>query len=185
MSPALRPVLTTADLPACELRSLVLDGEVFVVDDGVSPIDEVPGPRLRAIALGRTLAERLIVEQYSAAWVWGALFTPPLKHQVCADIAARSRPTPALRLDVREVVIDDSDLRRVGGIRVTSPRRTAIDLARFAPDGSTVRRVISRLMVIGDFTALDCIRVMDSRRNLPAKRRALPILREAAALSEQ
>jgi hypothetical protein len=168
------PVLSRSEFPAPELAALVLDGEVYKVDDCVAPLDEVSGPPLRAAALGAELPPRLIAEQHSAAWVWGAQPFPPERHEVCADITARTRPALGALLAVREVVLLHEDTAVLSGLAVTTPMRTAIDLARFVPEWNDAESVIlGALLDLGGFDVLDCARAMNRRRNLPNKRLAL------------
>ncbi|HEY5229394.1 MAG TPA: type IV toxin-antitoxin system AbiEi family antitoxin [Galbitalea sp.] len=170
----LSSVLSRADFPYPELTALVLDGEAFRVDDCVAPVDQIPGPLLRAAALAAELPARLIAEQHSAAWIWGALDTPPARHEVCADITARIRPAPDSRLSVREVVVLHEDVTAFGGLTVTTPMRTAIDLTRFVVAwNDEEQRVVRELLILGECSILDCARVMNRKRNLPNKKIAL------------
>ena len=181
MTPRLSPVLSRRDFPRPELDAIRLDGDAFPLDDCIVPIDEIPGPALRAAVLAVELPPRLIAEQHSAAWVWGAIPFPPTRHQVCADISARSRPAIGLQLAVREVVILHEDVLELAGAVITTPLRTAIDLARFViewDDGEL--DTVAALMTVGGFGALDCARVMNRRRNLPGKVMALARLAAAA-----
>jgi AbiEi antitoxin C-terminal domain len=167
-------VLSYRDFPGPELAALVLDGEAYRLDDCVVPVDQVPGPAVRAAVLAAELPSRLIVEQHSAAWVWGALDQPPPRHEVCADIKARTRPPLDARLTVREVVILPEDISIVSGASVTTPLRTAIDLARFVEEWNPDEaRVLTELLRLAHCTVLDCARAMNRRRNLPNKRIAL------------
>ncbi|HEY4269577.1 MAG TPA: type IV toxin-antitoxin system AbiEi family antitoxin [Galbitalea sp.] len=170
----LSPVLSIADFPRPELDALRLDGEIFRVDDCVAPIDELPAPQLRAAALALELPPRLIAEQRTAAWVWGALFDAPRPHEVCADISARARPTLTRLVAVREVVLQADDVVHFAGMSVTTPIRTAVDLARFAKAwGDAEVDIVRRLMSAGAFDARDCADAINQRRNLPGKRLAL------------
>jgi hypothetical protein len=147
MSPRLASILSSRDLPRAELGALVLDGEVYRVDDCVASVDEVSGPLVRASALALELPERLIAEQHSAAWVWGATASPPARHEVCADITARKRPPLAAALVVREVVILHDDYVVLAGAAVTTPMRTAIDLARFVTEWTADdARIVTELL---------------------------------------
>jgi hypothetical protein len=57
---------------------------------------------------------------------------------------------------------------------LTTPMRTAIDLARFVAEWNPVEAEIVRaLLGLGPTTILDCARVMNRRRNLPNKKIAL------------
>lgn len=181
MSYRLPRVLSPAHFARPELDALRLDGEVFRVDDRAVSVDELPGIPLRAEVLAAELPRGLIAEQLSAAWVWGATPRPPSQHQACADIGARIRPPLAKRLSIREVVIGAEEFVVIAGLAVTTPQRTAIDLARFVPEWETGHSdVVAALMAYGGFTAVDCARVVNARRNLPNKRRAL----ERLALSD-
>jgi len=174
MSSRLGSVLSVRDLPVPELGALVLDGEAYRVDDCVAPIDQAAGPVIRAAALALELPPRLIAEQHSAAWVWGATALPPVPHEVCADISARTRPPLDTRLTMREVVILHEDVAILSGMAVTTPMRTAIDLARFVEGwNAEEERVVAELLAIARCTVLDCARVMNRKRNLPNKRIAL------------
>jgi hypothetical protein len=170
----LRSVLSSHDLPSAELAALVLDGEVYRVDECVAAIDQSSGPAIRAGALALELPPRLIAEQHSAAWIWGVIDTPPARHEVCADSRARTRPPAVARLNVREVVILHEDIAILAGIPVTTPMRTAIDLARFVTGWNDEEsRIVRELLRLAGCTVLDCARVMNRRRNLPGKKIAL------------
>jgi hypothetical protein len=165
--------LTTADLSIAELCALRLDGVVFSIDDAFCAIDTVDSASLRASAIGYLCQHRLIAEQRTAAWIWGAIDAPPLRHELCASLGARSRPVDAKRSVVREVIIDDADVIELGGIRITTPLRTVLDLARFSADfGDNELGIVRRLMSMHRITLADCVDQLDSRRNLPNKRRA-------------
>ncbi|MCU1440394.1 MAG: hypothetical protein JWP85_1391 [Rhodoglobus sp.] len=169
----LPPVLSRHDLPIAELAAARLDGELFRIDDCFSPVDEIEQPRHRARALGARLRDRLIAEQRSAAWIWGALDSPPSHHELCAAIGARVRPPGASWMTVREVVISPDEIASIEGTLVTAPLRTAIDLARFSDTfGSREVQIVRRLMRSGGFGVTECLESMDRRRNLPNKRQA-------------
>ncbi|HAM25445.1 MAG TPA: hypothetical protein DCP11_01745 [Microbacteriaceae bacterium] len=183
MSQRLPRVLSREHLPLAELMAARLDGEVYAVDECFSPLDEFEAAPQRALALLASFPRRLIAEQHTAAWVLGARPSPPAIHQFCVSIAARTRPTIALRLAVREVVIEDSDLLDVCGLPVTTPLRTAVDLARSAAIfGDRESRLVADLMHIGGFGVPSCIETLNRRRNLPDKRVALERLVAAAGL---
>jgi hypothetical protein len=184
MSLRLGTVLSPSDFPTPELTALVLDGEAFRVDQCVAPVDTVPGPVLRAAALVEELPPRLIAEQHTAAWIWGIVADPPSRHEVCADITARIRPTLDSRLSVREVVVLHEDVTVLAGLTVTTPMRTAIDLARFVERWSDEEaRIVRELLTLGECDILDCARAMNRKRNLPGKRIALERLSGCVTVS--
>lgn len=173
-------VLSSRDLPDPELQAARLDGELFAIDECFSPIDEIEQRSHRAAAIAALVPDRLIAEQHSAAWVYGALRRPPARHEFCADTRARVRPASVGRFALREVVIDDIDLRQVGAMTVTSPLRTVLDLARFSVEfAHSEQCIIGRLMNLDGFDLTDCATALDRRRNLPGKRLALERLSSA------
>jgi hypothetical protein len=174
MNTRIPSLLTTADFSEAELSALVLDGTLYRVGDCYSVIDTLPNPALRAQSLALTLPRRLIVERRSAAWVWGALPDPPASHHVCVDITSRVRPPGASRLIVREVVISNAEAATFGEIRVTTPLRTVIDLARSPGEfDETDSIAIAALLRVGGLDLSACIAALDTRRNLPNKKIAL------------
>jgi hypothetical protein len=182
MTSRIPSLFTLADFSEAELSAMVLDGDAYRVGECVSPVDEIPSAALRAAALATVIPARLIAERRTAAWVWGAANDLPARYEVCADIGARTRPPRPNRLLIREVVIAASEVVDFGGLKVTSPVRTATDLARFTvPFGEGEADVLARLMSITGTTAAECAEAMDERRNLSNKRVALERLEGAEA----
>ena len=180
-------VLTARDLPAPELGGMRLDGEVYALADGWCPIDELEGPAHRARAVRGERSERLIAELGTAAWVWGVTPTLPRVVEFCVDLGARARLRISPIVRVRELVLDPGDRVDLGGepgrpggpggaggAAVTSRLRTAVDLARFRdPLSADDEASIVELAQQGGFGLEECRELMDRRRNLPEKRRAL------------
>jgi hypothetical protein len=182
MPQRLPTVLSSTDLPLPELHAARLDGELFRVDDAFAPVDEIERPLHRAQALRATLPDRLIAEQRSAAWVWGALDAPPAQHELCVLAGTRTRAAGVSWMHVREVVLDPGDLALVGGMQVTTALRTAVDLARFSTAFGEAEGLIVRwLMRHHGFDVDDCRAELDRRRNLPNKRQAITRLSESIA----
>lgn len=177
-------ILTTHDLPLAELCAMRLDGELVAVDQWFAPFDDFPSPTQRAAALAFGAGERLIAERRSAAWVWGGLDRPPASHEFCVAHNARVTRRPVPHVVVREVVLLDGDVIVVGGVGVTSPRRTIADLVRFCEtwtdeDTETIRRLLD----VGALSLLEALRELD-RHKLPHKKRAIERLRAAARRRE-
>jgi hypothetical protein len=172
-------VLSYPDLPEAELHAAKLDGELYRVDQCFSPVDEIETSELRARALLLTIPSRLIVEQRSAAWIYGAT-TLPSTHQFCTAVRARAATVTLVRLKVREVVIFAGDQVSIAGLSVTTPLRTVVDLARHSPvfDNDEFR-MVGALLRIGGLGFADCRAVLDRHRNLPHKALALIRIEEA------
>ncbi|HXD61246.1 MAG TPA: type IV toxin-antitoxin system AbiEi family antitoxin [Lacisediminihabitans sp.] len=183
-SRVLSPTLCGSDLPIAELCAARLDGEVVAVAECFSPVDEPDDAQHRARALAVSIPGRLIAERFSAAWVFGACDLPPNRQQFCADSGARICLPGSSRHEVREVVIDDREILTIAGLRLTTPVRTAVDIARSSSEfGPVERRVVRALMLLGGFDAAECAASMNWRRNLPGKHLAMTRIRESAGLA--
>lgn len=143
----LPPALTRAIFSPAELSALRLDGEAVALDEAAVPIDEPVGPVQRAGALGPLLGA-LVVERESALWVHGFLAACPLVHTAAMPRDARvSRPPSSRRLLVRETNVTPSQLVALGGVRVTVPARTLVDLVlaeRFTGPAADGARLMAR-----------------------------------------
>ena len=174
-------VLSRLDLPLPELQAARLDGEVFALDECFCPIDEVDQNRHRAASLALLVPPRLIAEQHSAAWIHGAVPFAPQRHELCTDTTARQRPTSLSRFAIREVVIDPADIVLISRLRVTTPLRTVLDLARFStPFDDEEIRIVRELLSLAQLDFAQCLEVLARRHKLPGKRRALERLKSAA-----
>ena len=185
MTHRLDAVLSPVDLPAAELSAARLDGELFSIADRFTPVDLPESATSRAQALAQELSARMIVEMRSAAWVLGATAVVPVNPEFCSRAEARAKPAAIRRLAVREVVIEDDEILCLGGVRVTSPLRTASDLIRSSPDfGVETQLVVLRLLEIAQSSVGECAALLDGRRNLPGKRRALERLASISVAAE-
>ena len=172
-------VLTSLDLPEPELGGMRLDGEVYPLAEGWCSIDVLETPAHRARAVRGLRSERLIAELGTAAWVWGATPVLPRLVEFCVDLGARARLRISPVVRVRELVLDPGDRVDLEGGAVTSRVRTVVDLARFREDLSEGDAAsIVELARQGGFGLIECRELMDRRRNLPEKRRALARLAE-------
>jgi hypothetical protein len=168
-----------------ELCAARLDGDLFAIADCYSPVDLPEQPADRARAVAQQLSERVIVERLSAAWVFGAMTDPPREHQYCSAADARAKPSTLRRLTLREVVIDADEVVVLGGVRVTSPLRTACDLVRSAAQfDAALQLVVLQLLNLAGASVDECIAVLDRRRNLPGKVRTLNRLRSLALMTD-
>jgi hypothetical protein len=169
-SPVLDLVLSAGDLPWAELQAARLDGELYDLGDAFCPIGELEAPRHRArAAIGRR-SRRLIPELGTAAWIWGAAPAPThLQFAVTPD--ARARLSPDQHVTVREIVFAKDDLVTLDGVTVTTPARTAVDLARF--EEPFTPETVTRLAAIAKFALDDCLTMLESRSGIPSKKRAI------------
>jgi hypothetical protein len=145
--------LTLNDLSLAELCSARLDGQVFQVADSWCVIDEIDGCSNRALAASQLVPPRAIAEQLTAAWIYGVA-SEPRRHQFCVLIGARTTALWSPRARVREIVRTPDDVRTIAGVRVTTPLRTAVDLARYTPTSIStphLTALLARLLHYGEF----------------------------------
>ncbi|WP_426624255.1 type IV toxin-antitoxin system AbiEi family antitoxin [Leifsonia sp. McL0607] len=118
-------------LPLAELFALVLDGQLYRVGDAFATPDTPDTPELRAHAFGALRPGRLVADRGTAAWIHGTRSTPPLLPQVCIDRESRGRvPTG---FDAHQHALLHGDTIELGGVRLTEPLRTALDLVLTSP----------------------------------------------------
>lgn len=117
-------------LSPTELRAAVLDGELVPVGDDFATIDLPLTAQRRAASLALAIKDpRVVVSDRTAAWVWG--WQPrPGRLATSVSIGSRIPSTERRRLGAREVVIEPDETVMVGGLTVTAPVRTLVDLAR-------------------------------------------------------
>ena len=182
LASVLAPVLTPEDLPLAELSSARLDGELYAVGEGWCPVDEPEGPPVRAGAAGLLVPPRAIAERMTAAWIYG-IRPEPSRHQFCVDLGARTHVPPSPRLQLREVRCGPEDTRTIAGLRVTTPLRTVVDLARSpGQDAPGVVHLLADLLSYAGFADAEAAARLCRRHNLPHKTIALARLARAAEL---
>ena len=71
-----------------------------------------------------------MAERLTAAWIFG-LAPEPAPHQFCVAVGARTHKPDDAAVHLREVRLSPTETQAVGLLRVTTPLRTALDLARW------------------------------------------------------
>ncbi|WP_105036675.1 type IV toxin-antitoxin system AbiEi family antitoxin [Cryobacterium aureum] len=187
--PPVRP-LTLNDLPLAELYAARLDGQVFQIADSWCVIDEIDGCDTRAMAASQLVPPRAIAEQLTAAWIYGVA-PEPRRHQFCVLIGARATALWSARVQVREIVRTPDDVHTISGVRVTTPLRTAVDLARYtvssmslpspslsSPTTPELTALLARLLHFGEYPDVSAA-IRLCKRGSPAHS-ALAVARFAA-----
>lgn len=162
-------VLDPSSLPVAERSALQRDGVLFPLAGSLIVVDVLDSPRLRAEAVLGIRSRRLIAELDTAAWIWGAINTPPDPPELCAVVTARARLDSTATGRAREVVLHPDDIASFGGVQVTSPLRTAVDLARLRGEADYEPEVARHLA--GDRGRQRALALLDERR-LPGTARA-------------
>ncbi|MCC2032128.1 type IV toxin-antitoxin system AbiEi family antitoxin [Microbacterium allomyrinae] len=164
-------------LSRAELSAACLDGDLVELGEAYIPADAVETAALRAGSLTRILGVTLAATHLSAAWIHGALLLPPARHTVQRAVSRRINVVPGRQLVYRDLAVDPSDLQLVGGVRVTAPVRTLIDLARIGDDEHA--RAMQLLAGTHPASVPDAITRLEAGV-LPHKRVALALLRRVA-----
>lgn len=181
MTPRLPLVLDERHLPSAELRAAELDGELGRVGDCYAVTDAPMSAVARASSLALRVPLRAIVIDRCAAWVWG--WTPePSPLRICVSKGARIGSEARRAGRIREAAIDPDEIHRIGGISLTSPERTLVDLARFDERDDIVALLAAGIEVAG--MTSEVIRgALDRRPASAGRRRARERLAEAEALA--
>lgn len=180
----LPPALGTRDLPLAELTAARLDGQLYELGDGYCSVAELETPALRAVSALGSRSVRLIAELGTAAWIWGASPVQPVTWEFCSAIGNRARIAHGDPAQVRDLVLDADDVVQLGGVGVTTPLRTAVDLARFRSElTDDEAAAVHRLLQIGGVSPGAVHAMLERRRNLPGKRRARIALESLGVLT--
>lgn len=158
MTTSLPSVLTPAELPLAELQAAALDGDVFPLDRAFCSIAEFDVPWRRALALAPRVTPAAVAVRLSAAWVWGATAEAPWETEILAH-GHRVR-------DFADEIVD------FGPLRVTTPGRTLVDLARSEVWDDRVALIARRLTEEHHLTTADARAVLSRSTHLPYRRRA-------------
>ena len=170
---------------AVELQGMTLDGlvrrvyrETYRRSD--CPEDAASRARAASNALPLPLRGRVALGRQCAAWVYGCAPPPPLL-SVVTDHRRRTTAVPPFgSTTMHQVALGPFDVNLVGGIPVTTPLRTALDIAIHGAEPAAVEI----LGALASTPGLGCqLRLVEaalwSTRRVPGKTRALERLRQA------
>lgn len=172
-------ILVDAPFTLNELQALRLRGSLREMLPGAyvsaaHPDNPVTRARVAAAVAGEQLVPGRALCKCTAAWVYGCAPMPreldivvPRYHRPCA-------PTPRMVLRLSEGTMDEDQICTVGGIAVTSPLRTAMDIAF----NSELRESLPVLAAINDSARLRCgyremFEQINAQVRRPGRRRAL------------
>ena len=177
------------DFSGVELQAMAADGLLKrVYAETYVRWDIEPDPVCRALAAGNCLTERLVertmLGRLTAAWIYGCA-PAPRQLQLLIDHGRRTTALPPFSTAVlHEVQLDPAEGMEIAGVTVTTPLRTATDIARHCPEGPAVRA----LLAIAADPVLHCplafVRSMlESASRLPGKSTALQRIDAALLLA--
>lgn len=153
-------------LSLAELTAARLDGDVVGLGEAFAPADLVETAVLRASSLTSLIngMRDAAFAGMSAAWIHGAGDAAPEPHEVQSASGRRLRAPVTRRIIVHDPILHPADVQRLGGIAVTTPERTLIDLLRW-PVTLPERHDWARLLVQADPALLGrtAVRLADMR----------------------
>jgi hypothetical protein len=168
----LAPALDHDDFPEAERSVLLLDGECRPLGLTVVPLDEPDGPGIRAASLAAATARYdLVVERETAAWVHGVVPDLPRPLTLAVDVG-RSRRTKLVTPPPREARFRPDDLVLLGGVRVTTPLRTAFDLVRLDP-GEAAASIAAALLAVAGLAPAVAAALAQLHPGSPGKQQAI------------
>ena len=164
------------DVSPLAWAGLHLDGLLVPLWHDVSrPVHTPEGPSSRAAALAHLVPARGALARRAAAWVHTGGPAPDRVDVLVPARARRPAPHPVRR--AFEGALGDDEVVTLAGVRVTTVRRTAVDVARWVP-GDVAAQVLHALLAAGldPHEALDALAAAGPGRGVRAARRVLGAL---------
>lgn len=170
------PVLAPPDVGGTvAFDTMVREGTLKIVHrQHAVPRDERVTSRIRILALAPEVPKRSVVGRVSAAWVF---LGGPAPAQLNVLYPPKShRPQPAPTLTSHQAVLAPSEVLTLGQVAVTTPARTAADIALFEPFESAV--ALTRALVDqGHTDGRQILSALESRTGDAAYGQALDVVR--------
>jgi hypothetical protein len=165
-----------------ELRAMELDGVLRRVLPGAYvPARHADSPTLRAAAAAALAGQRLrggAVGRLTAAWVYGCAPVPGELEVLVPRFHRSAMARDPLRVCVSESRLLPGEVRSIGGVAVTTPARTALDVAFHSPED----RAVPALTRLVNAPGLGCprghlLRLVEETARRPGKLRAERLVR--------
>jgi hypothetical protein len=112
-----------------ELSAARIDGHTVDLGDAYVPADLVESADLRAGTVAAFVRRGTAASCQTAAWIHGALDTPPVVHHLKRCVERRLRSIRDARIVFHDTALAPGDIVMLGGVAVSSPHRTMLDLA--------------------------------------------------------
>lgn len=173
-----------------ELQAMAIDGLVVNIFGPAyvaagEPVTSVHRALAAHAALPQPIRHKVVLGRLTAAWVYGC--SPPgrkvtvlLDHRYRATSQGRHRS-----IHLHEVALGPLDTMSISGVQITSPLRTALDIAVYARDEDAVRI----LLALSADARLKCplgyiLQALQIRERMPGKNVALKRLTAALDLRQ-
>jgi hypothetical protein len=169
-----------ARLSQAELSAARIDGHVVELGDGYVPADLVETPAARASTLAELVRPGTAASGPTAAWIHGAGDSPPAIHHVKRSVERRLRPRTNGRLVFHDTLLAASDLCEIGGIAVSTPARTLLDLSTALHRDPRVLTWMERLAHVFPGLASETAALLRGLQRVPGSRTGLAALERLA-----
>jgi hypothetical protein len=177
LAPALR---AGEDYPRAVLEVMRRDGLVVPVAGGVYLPADVAGLRThRRAALHLLTPPEAVVGLLAAAWAHGCDVSPAPVDLLVSHSGAVGALRAGVR--VRQIEVPPVDVVTLDGLRLTTPTRTAVDVARWLPEAQA-RPALAELLAAG-VAVEDVLGVLQEGRRYRNAVRARRLLTEVSAAS--
>lgn len=163
-----------------ELSAARIDGHVVEVGDGYIPADLVEGPDVRAGAIAALVRPGTAASSQTAAWIHGAGDAPPVVHHVRRCVERRIRAVTSARLVFHDTPLPASDVQLIGGVPVSTPVRTMLDLATTVHRDPRVVPWMYRLADACPDAPAAAVLALGDLRRVPGSRAGLAVLERLA-----
>ncbi|MFJ6531320.1 type IV toxin-antitoxin system AbiEi family antitoxin [Microbacterium sp. NPDC091662] len=167
-------------LSLSELSAARIDGHVVEVGDAYVPADLVEGPDVRAGAVASLVQPGTAASGPTAAWIHGAGDAPPAVHHVRRCVERRIRAVTSSRLVFHDTVVPASDVQLIGGIRVSDPVRTMLDLATALHRDPRMLTWMDRLALVFPETPNAAAEALRAMSRVPGSRAGSAVLERLA-----
>lgn len=163
-----------------ELSAARIDGHVIEVGDAYVPADLIEGADVRASSIAPLVRQGTAASGPTAAWIHGAGDTAPSVHHVRRCVDRRLRPVTSSRLVFHDTLLPASDVSVIGGIAVSLPVRTMVDLATTLHRDPRVLTWMSRLATACPEVPEEAHAALSGMRRVPGSRAGLAVLTRLA-----
>ncbi len=167
-------------LSLSELSAARLDGDVVEIGDAYIPADLVESPDVRASSVAELVRPGTAAAGPTAAWIHGAGAAPPAVHHIRRSVPRRVRPHLSGRLIFHDGALVESEIEHIGGIDVSTPLRTMLDLATGLHRDARLREWIERLARADPALVAESLDAMTQWNRVPGSRIGRSVLERVA-----
>lgn len=167
-------------LSLSELSAARLDGDVVEIGDAYIPADLSETPDVRASSVAELVRPGTAAAGPTAAWIHGAGATPPAVHHIRRSVPRRVRPQLSGRLIFHDGALPRNEIAHIGGIDVSTPLRTMLDLATGVHRDARLLEWIEHLALADPALIPESLEAMTQWNRVPGSRIGRSVLERLA-----